>query len=76
MNIEHFTKNDGFVNRFMKDNFVLCLGIVDHALSQCTFFIMGYKQPFKLSFDELKNQANQDSNKTLADTVKMLAAKV
>ena len=76
LNIEHFTKNDGFVNRFMKDNFLLCLGIVDHALSQCTFFIMGYKQPFKLSFDELKNQANQDSNKTLADTVKMLAAKV
>ena len=75
LNIEHFTKNEGFVNRFMKDNFLLCLGIVDHAAMECTFFMMGYKTPFKFSFDALKTNGS-DPNKALNDTLKLLASKV
>lgn len=76
LNIEHFTKNDGFVNRFMKDNFLLCLGIVDHASQEFTCFIMGYKQPFKMSFDELTKAYSQGQDKTLAESIKILATKV
>ena len=76
LNIEHFTKNEGFVNRFMKDNFLLCLGIVDHATETFTCFMMGYKQPFKLTFDELTKSSQQDANKTLAEDIKILATKV
>ena len=76
LNIEHFTKNDGFVNRFMKDNYLLCLGIVDHASQECACFIMGYKQPFKMSFDELTKTYSQGQDKTLAESIKILATKV
>lgn len=76
LNIEHFTKNEGFVNRFMRDNFLLCLGIVDHATQEFTCFMMGYKQPFKLSFDELTKSNSQGQDKTMSDIIKILATKV
>ena len=74
LNIEHFTKNDGFVNRFLKDNFLPCLGIVDNVAAECTFFMMGYKNPFKISFESLKNQSNPD--KALQEAIRNLSMKV
>lgn len=76
LNIEHFTKNEGFLNRFMKDAFLLCLGIVDLSAEQVSFFFMGYKNPFILTFDELKKESNGDKTKALYESIKELARKV
>jgi len=76
LNIEHFTKNEGFVNRFMKDNFLLCLGIVDHATNEFTCFIMGYKQPFRMTFDELTKSYDGGAEKAMSESIKILATKV
>lgn len=75
LNPDHFTKNEGFIARFMKDSFLLCLGLVDHSAEKVTFFFMGYKNPFILSFDDLKKQG-QDDNKDLYASIKELARKV
>lgn len=75
LNPEHFTKNEGFINRFMKDSFLLCLGLVDHSAEKVTFFFMGYKNPFILSFNDLKKQG-EDENKDLYASIKELARKV
>lgn len=76
LNIEHFTKNEGFLNRFMKDAFLLCLGIVDLSAEQVSFFFMGYKNPFILTFDELKKESNGDKTKALYESIRELARKV
>lgn len=75
LNRDHFIKNEGFINRFMKDSFLLCLGLVDHAAEKVTFFFMGYKNPFILSFNDLKKQG-EDDNKDLYASIKELARKV
>lgn len=58
LNISHFTKNEGFVAKFMQDAFLLCLGIVDTDLEQVSFFFMGYKEPFVVTFKELENKGD------------------
>ena len=75
LNPEHFTKNEGFISRFMKDSFLLCLGLVDLSAEKVTFFFMGYKSPFIVSFDDLKKQGHDD-NKDLYASIKELARKV
>ena len=75
LNIEHFTKNEGFIARFMKDTFLLCFGIVDLTEEKCDFFFMGYTNPFTVTFKELDN-GDGDSNKALYDAIKELSRKV
>ena len=75
LNIEHFTKNEGFINRFMKDNFLLCLGIVDLVAEECSFFIMGYKNPFKVSFADLESKSD-DQNDSMLKIINELSRKV
>lgn len=75
LNIEHFTKNEGFINRFMKDNFLLCLGIVDIVAEECSFFIMGYKNPFKVSFADLA-QKSDNQNDSMLKIINELSRKV
>ena len=75
LDISHFTKNEGFVERFMRDAFLLCFGIVDLASEQVQFFFMGYKTPFIVTFNDLKKkQSNQ--NDALFDAIKELSRKV
>lgn len=59
LNISHFTKNEGFVAKFMQDAFLLCFGIVDVDLEQVSFFFMGYKEPFVVTFKELENKGDK-----------------
>jgi hypothetical protein len=60
----------------MKDNFLLCLGIVDHATNEFTCFIMGYKQPFRMTFDELTKSYDGGAEKAMSESIKILATKV
>ena len=75
LNLEHFTKNDGFIEKFMKESFLLAFSIVDLAAEQVKTFFMGYKNPFIISFDDLKKEAG-DPNKALYDSLRDLARKV
>lgn len=75
LNLEHFTKNDGFIEKFMKESFLLAFAIVDLAAEQVKTFFMGYKNPFIISFDDLKREAG-DPNKALYDSLRDLARKV
>lgn len=75
LNLEHFTKNDGFIEKFMKESFLLAFSIVDLAAEQVKTFFMGYKNPFIISFDDLKREAG-DPNKALYDSLRDLARKV
>lgn len=75
LNADHFTKNEGFIARFMKDTFLLCFGIVDLTAEKCDFFFMGYTNPFTVSFKEL-DVAENDSNKALYEAIKELSRKV
>ena len=75
LNLEHFTKNDGFIEKFMKESFLLAFAIVDLASEQVKTFFMGYKNPFIISFDDLKKEAG-DPNKALYDSLRDLARKV
>lgn len=75
LDIKHFTKNEGFVAKFMSDAFLLCLGIVDMDLEQVTFFFMGYKEPFIVSKKELESKGN-DETKDLYAAMNELAKKV
>lgn len=75
LNADHFTKNEGFIARFMKDTFLLCFGIVDLTAEKCDFFFMGYTNPFTVSFKEL-DVDESDSNKALYEAIKELSRKV
>lgn len=75
LNLDHFTKNDGFIEKFMKESFLLAFSIVDLASDQVKTFFMGYKNPFIISFDDLKKESG-DPNKALYDSIRDLARKV
>ena len=59
----------------MKESFLLAFSIVDLAAEQVKTFFMGYKNPFIISFDDLKKEAG-DPNKALYDSLRDLARKV
>jgi len=75
LNISHFTKNEGFVAKFMQDAFLLCLGIVDTDLEQVSFFFMGYKEPFVVTFKELENKGD-NPDEDLYKAIATLSKKV
>ena len=75
LNISHFTKNEGFVAKFMQDAFLLCLGIVDTDLEQASFFFMGYKEPFVVTFKELENKGD-NPDEDLYKAIATLSKKV
>lgn len=75
LNIDHFTKNEGFVKRIMKDAFLLCFGFVDLSAETLTCFFMGYTNPFVVTFEELKKK-NDNETKALAEAIKELSRKV
>lgn len=75
LNISHFTKNEGFVAKFMQDAFLLCFGIVDTDLEQVSFFFMGYKEPFVVTFKELENKGD-NPDEDLYKAIATLSKKV
>lgn len=75
LNISHFTKNEGFIAKFMQDAFLLCLGIVDTDLEQASFFFMGYKEPFVVTFKELENKGD-NPDEDLYKAIATLSKKV
>ena len=75
LNIEHFTKNEGFVAKFMQDSFLLCFGIVDTDLEQVSFFFMGYREPFVVTFKELENKGD-NPDEDLYKAISTLSKKV
>lgn len=75
LNISHFTKNEGFIAKFMQDAFLLCLGIVDTDLEQVSFFFMGYKEPFVVTFKELENKGD-NPDEDLYKAIATLSKKV
>ena len=75
LNIDHFTKNEGFVAKFMQDSFLLCFGIVDNDLEQASFFFMGYKEPFVVTFKELENKGD-NPDEDLYKAIATLSKKV
>ena len=76
LDLSHFTKNEGFIKKFMADSFLLCLGLVNTVKQEVSFFFLGYTNPFILSFDDLKKYDGKDTNSALADSIKELSRKV
>ena len=70
-----FTKNDAFIKKFMKEMYLLCLGIVDNDLQMVSFYFLGYDSPFIQSFTELA-KSSKDPNQALFEAVKELSRKV
>lgn len=75
LDANRFTKNDAFIKKFMKEMYLLCLGIVDNDLQMVSFYFMGYDSPFIQSFSELAKSA-KDPNQALFEAVKELSRKV
>lgn len=75
LSLSHFTKNEGFINKFMKESFLLAFGMVDLTAEQLTVFFMGYTSPFIISFADLKKES-ADPNKALYDAIASLSRKV
>ena len=59
----------------MQDAFLLCLGIVDTDLEQVSFFFMGYKEPFVVTFKELENKGD-NPDEDLYKAIATLSKKV
>jgi len=75
LSIEHFTKNDGFIKKFMEESFLLAFGYVDMVEEKLVTFFLGYNNPFEISFSELKKRS-KDPNEALYETLKNLSRKV
>jgi hypothetical protein len=76
LDIRRFTKNDEFIQRIMRETFILCFGIVDIYMEMISFYFMGYKEPFRVNFNELGVGKNVSSDKQLEQAILELSRKV
>jgi hypothetical protein len=71
-----FTKNNDFIQKIMKETFIMCFAIVDVSMEIVSFYFMGYKEPFRLNFAELGVGTNVSNDKQLESAILELSRKV
>jgi hypothetical protein len=76
LDIQRFTKNNEFIERIMRETFIMCFAIVDAGMEVVSFYFMGYKEPFRINFAELGVGANISSDKQLESAILELSRKV
>jgi hypothetical protein len=76
LDASRFTKNNDFIQRIMRETFIMCFAIADMNMEVVSFYFMGYKDPFRLNFAELGVGTNVSNDKQLESALLELSRKV